>query len=135
MFAIICPVCLGAKCLNVRRGWIFRRWQECRACEGLGEIPATDEYDIFGPDPNPLPDEPNETETSPVINLANAVYLTEADFVWSTQMIDDLIRRASVDGAATLPVLPVETIDCSHSTGVVSAVGNEFHFQSTGVLS
>lgn len=41
MNAIICPTCLGAKCVPIKeQGRIFRTWYECPDCEGLGEIPA-----------------------------------------------------------------------------------------------
>ncbi|MFA9262797.1 MAG: hypothetical protein ACEQSB_05645 [Undibacterium sp.] len=43
MKTIICPACLGAMHVSLKRhGWMFTRviTEECRACEGLGEIPA-----------------------------------------------------------------------------------------------
>lgn len=41
MNAIICPTCLGAKCVPIKeQGRIFRTWYECADCEGLGEVPA-----------------------------------------------------------------------------------------------
>lgn len=78
MHAIICPVCLGAKRLCLRQGWVFRkRWQDCQACEGIGECWAE-----TGEEAETVLSviEPLTPADMPRINLADVRMLTEWDF-------------------------------------------------------